>query len=101
LAAALLAPHACPPTFSSWTCKGAGQINKLHYTVAGGTNYPYDKKPKAKKTKDKKPKDKKPKDKKPQDNDKQPVHTYFISSDEDEPVAGSSAGGASGSSSGV
>ena len=56
---------------------------------------------KDKKPRNKKPKDKKPKDKKPQDNDKQPVHTYFISSDEDEPVAGSSAGGASGSSSGV
>ena len=72
--------------------KGAGQINKLHYTVASGTNYPDDKKPKGKK----------PKNKKPKDNYKQPVDTYFIgSSDEDEPMAGTSAGGAGGSSSGV
>ena len=73
--------------------KGAGQINKLHYTVASGTNYPDDKKPKGKKPKNNKPKDKKPKDKKPEDDDKQSVHTIFISrSDEDEPIAGSSSG---------
>ena len=81
--------------------KGAGQINKLHYTVASDTNYPDDKKPKGKKPKNKKPKDKKPKNKNPKSNDKQAVRTYFIRSDEDEPMADSSAGGAGGSSSGV
>ena len=48
---------------------------------------------KDKKPRNKKPKDKKPKDKKPEDDDKQSVHTIFISrSDEDEPIAGSSSG---------
>jgi len=60
-----------------------------HYDPAKEASKPQWKKPK--KPKDKKPEDKKPKGKKPEV--KGPVLTIFISSsDEDEPMAGSSSG---------
>jgi hypothetical protein len=80
--------------------KGAGQINKLHYTVASGTNYPLQE-AQGQEAQEQVAQGQEAQEQEPQEQHKQAVHTYFISSDEDEPMADSSAGGAGGSSSGV